>query len=422
MSGLDSGVTHTEPDKAVCEQKAIEACSKMLAEDERLYGKKQIDNLHVRPNDLGAAVGVYVVGPDAAKLLGEEKVRQIGQGTILFAGAPLYGIGDQLKNGITHPVESAKDTITNALGGAAVGLVETVAPPIGLGVLAVGSALGLANGSNELFGNEHKERNTRFSKAISSIGHLDSVGLVASTDVMRNEITPPVANAAVDLATTAYAFKAGNALSRDAALHLPKVDISAPIETANKVLKDVQTEIQKFVGGRQLNFAVANSGENFAPGPYAPFHKQFEELVSYCKAGDNGSERRNPGSDADAHGWKERKNGELYRPMTQEDRDAIHTQPPSDSGWSIVEGSPMTLWQRHDKRTGITEYSCPSRFFSLCDNRTHLFYNAAKDEVTSRPWSFPSEMEHLKKADVLTKESDRFVRSSHDWNGPHTKH
>jgi hypothetical protein len=418
MSGSDSVLGNTKLDKSICEQMAINACTKMLAEDEKLYGAGKIKDLHVRSNDLGEAAGIYIVGPEMAGILGEARVRQLGQ-TVVLGGAALYGIEDQMKEHVDHPVEAVRDTIINYSAGAGIGALETVSPYGALGLAAIGTAMAITQGAHQVYGAEYKERNANLTKAINKTGNLDSVGLVASADAVR-QVSEPAADVACGLATTVSGIKGGNRLGKDFGDCLPKVTISGIQEAVTEGLKAVQDEIRTFFPDKKLEFAPAVAGKDFALGRFAPLRDRFEKLVAYSKGHDNAGEPwRLPGSDADEYGWITGKNGEKWRPLRDQDRALILSHPDGE-GWTAVKGSTMELWQRTDK--DVTEFLSPGKCFSISDSRGHLFYDANKNIEVFRPGTFTSALERQEKESTFVFEGNQTLRAANARLGVHPKY
>lgn len=162
---------------------------------------KKIAALGIAKDDVGSALTVYMLGVDAASILGPKATKAIGDQVIIFGIAPLYGA---VESG-THKVISEQDKLaqrgaSNVVLGTAIGYaLERVHPAVGAGALALGvGALG-----NELFTSpQAQERNTQLKVlADNTESGLTPLDLVRFANHTKQSLGPAIFDGTFDLVT-----------------------------------------------------------------------------------------------------------------------------------------------------------------------------------------------------------------------------
>ncbi|MBK7745915.1 MAG: hypothetical protein IPI39_01535 [Candidatus Obscuribacter sp.] len=155
--------------------------------------------LNIGRDDVGSALGVYLLGPELAQTIGAKGTKTFGDQLILFGIAPLLGAcesgADQWQN---ERAKLAHRGASNVLIGSVIGYALERAPPaIGAGALALGVG---ALGNDLVLSPEAQKRNSQLKTLADSADGLTAADLVRFSNHTKQTLGPAVFQGTFDLA------------------------------------------------------------------------------------------------------------------------------------------------------------------------------------------------------------------------------
>lgn len=160
---------------------------------------KKVGALGIAKDDVGSALTVYMLGAEAASILGPKATKAIGDHVIVFGIAPLFGAFESGSHKVTSEQDKlAQRGVSNVVLGTAIGYaLERAHPAVGAGALA----LGVGAMSNELVTSpQAQERNAQLKVLADNTGSgLTPLDLVRYANHTKQSLGPAIFDGTFDL-------------------------------------------------------------------------------------------------------------------------------------------------------------------------------------------------------------------------------
>lgn len=191
-------------------QAAIRATVFLKHEIARLHGTTKLKALDVDDEDLGYALGAYLLTPDLSNKLGPNETRRFGQNMMVFGIAPAFGMADEAKEQIT---KNFWETINKGSGDFLIGSgfgALTELHPVVAGI--TGIVTGAAFLGDQLFNPINKARNFEILEILSVTGNSDIDQLLRNCDRTKDLLGQEAYNASLSAITGSVGFGPGRSL------------------------------------------------------------------------------------------------------------------------------------------------------------------------------------------------------------------
>lgn len=208
--------------------------------------------LNIGRDDVGSALGVYLLGPELAQTIGAKGTKTFGDHLLLFGIAPLLGAcesgADQWQN---ERAKLAHRGASNVLIGSVIGYaLERAHPAIGAGVLALG--LG-ALGNDLVLSPEAQNRNSQLKTLADSAHGLTAADLVRFSNHTKQALGPAVFQGIFDLAIGGVSIPG----AKQTAQHAAEQSLSAAVK--DEALSATKQATERSLLGRPFNEVVHES-------------------------------------------------------------------------------------------------------------------------------------------------------------------
>ena len=187
-------------DKAKQKIAAIEKATGMLVEEiKRLHRIENTSKFKIGRDDLGYALGVYLLSPNLASALGESGTRRFGQNMLVFGIAPAFGLTQEAQLQVTkHANEAIAEGSGSFLAGSAIGMILEGHPAIASITTAV---LGVAFIGDQLFTPKNQARNAEVLQFMDRSGKANGIELFDMCNRSRELLGPESYHLTLDFAT-----------------------------------------------------------------------------------------------------------------------------------------------------------------------------------------------------------------------------
>ncbi|MBP6348335.1 MAG: hypothetical protein KA392_02280 [Candidatus Obscuribacter sp.] len=208
--------------------------------------------LNIGRDDVGSALGVYLLGPELAQTIGAKGTKTFGDQLILFGIAPLLGAcesgADQWQN---ERAKLAHRGASNVLIGSAIGYaLERAHPAIGAGALALGVG---ALGNDLVLSPEAQKRNSQLKTLADSADGLTAADLVRFSNHTKQTLGPAVFQGAFDLAIGGVGIPG----AKQTAQHAAEQTVSSSVR--DEALSATNQAAERSFLGRPFNEVVHES-------------------------------------------------------------------------------------------------------------------------------------------------------------------
>lgn len=160
---------------------------------------KKIEALGIAKDDVGSALTVYMLGVEAASILGPKATKAIGDHVIIFGIAPIYGAVESGAHKLSTEQEKlAQRGASNVVLGTAIGYaLERAHPAVGAGALALGVG---AMGNELVTSPQAQERNAQLKLlADNTVSGLTPLDLVRYANHTKQSLGPALFDGTFDL-------------------------------------------------------------------------------------------------------------------------------------------------------------------------------------------------------------------------------
>lgn len=191
---------------------ALKATEFLKHEIARLNGIQKLANLNIADDDLGYALGAYLLTPDLADKLGPDQTRRLGQNMLVFGIAPAFGMADKANEQITkHFWETVNKGSGDILTGSAFGTIAELNPVV---ASVTGIVLGAAFFGDQLLNPTNQARNVEVLDILSKTGNSDIDNLINHCDRTKELLGPEAYNASFATITGGIGFGPGRTVGR----------------------------------------------------------------------------------------------------------------------------------------------------------------------------------------------------------------
>ena len=249
-----------------------EATAAMLETAGHKFGKEKVAALNIKPDDVGSAISVLLLGPEHVKSMGPEAAHTFGQRLLVFGLAPAFGAVQNTQERLfVQPSDAAGHAATNALTGAALGVAMERLPALAHWVVGATATVGLV--ANETLTPESQARNSELFSIAQRVDQSGNEDLLQLSDRSRVLLGKVIYDAAFATSTTGLSIPGGagvgaevRASVRESAGGGPFLPPGAIIERLKSLPENALTSLKRFLHGPQLVpeggfFAAVKYGE-----------------------------------------------------------------------------------------------------------------------------------------------------------------
>lgn len=224
-------------DKAGQKIAAIEKATEMLVEEiKRLHGIENTSKFKIGRDDLGYALGVYLLSPNLASALGEKETRRFGQNMLVFGIAPAFGLTQEAQLQVTkHANEAIAEGSGSFLAGSAIGMILEGHPAIASITTAV---LGVAFIGDQLFTPKNQARNAEVLQFMDRSGKANGIELFDMCNRSRELLGPESYHLTLDFATGGLGVANGRSAGK-------ALEINKRMSVVAEKAKEVAIQISK---------------------------------------------------------------------------------------------------------------------------------------------------------------------------------
>lgn len=242
----------------------------LLDEIRRLHGRENTNKLHIRGDDLGYALGAYLLSPHLASALGEQETRRFGQNMLVFGIAPAFGLTQEAQYQITkHASEVIAEGSGSFLGGSAIGMILEGHPAVASITTAI---LGAAFFGDQLFTPKNQARNAEVLQLLNKSGKANSSELFDMCNRSRELLGPESYHLTLDFVTGGLGVANGRSVGKT-------LEIDKRMSAVAEKAKELATQLSK-LPEEILSGLLSLCGHN----PYRPAMATVQgEIVNFSK-------------------------------------------------------------------------------------------------------------------------------------------
>jgi hypothetical protein len=270
--------THTVAQTAArneIDQRCQKATGEMLTNAGKFFGADKIARLNIKPDDIGSAVSVSLLGPDVCQLLGADSTKQLGRRIIAFGLAPAMGAASEASDRVTnHLADTVCDGAANfGIGTAAGAIMERLNPFLAVAGATVGIGLSVRD---QVYSPDHQQRNHELQWISQRLDKASTADLIAMSNRSKALLGNDVYQGAFGILAGGVGLPEGHALSSAtkeelahslASINVKKVarNVSATGADLLRSMREILQPAPKFATaeGPALHNIEQSSTENF---------------------------------------------------------------------------------------------------------------------------------------------------------------